>query len=407
MSLDSSHGPSLVLSSRMAGLRSSAIRDLLTLTARPDVISLAGGLPATELVPRERIALAAERAFADPRAVQYGETSGWAPLRETIAARESERVGRRIEPAEVVVTHGSQQALSLLAQVLLDPGDVVVVEEPGYTGALQVFRTAQAALVPIGLDGDGMDTDALERSLREGLRPKVVHTVSNFHNPRGVVLSAARRAHLANLADRYGFWIIEDDPYGELWFGEPTPDPVATHSARVLRLSSGSKTLAPALRIGWLHGDRRVCEVVELLKQGADLCGSSLTQQIATELLGDTAWLGGHLDTIRAAYGSRAGALVGTLEEAFGDRIAHSTIHGGMFCWAEFTDGTDTATLLDTAVRHGVAYVPGGAFGVAAAHPHAARLCFATYDGAVLADGVRRMREAHDAHERSETVFDA
>ncbi|CAM3037231.1 PLP-dependent aminotransferase family protein [Prescottella defluvii] len=398
MSLDSSSLDSpLHLSSRMAGLRSSAIRDLLTLTARPDVISLAGGLPATELVPRERIAEAAQRALADPRSVQYGETSGWAPLRETLAARESERVGRRIESAEVVVTHGSQQALSLLAQVLLDPGDVVVVEEPGYTGALQVFRTAQATLVPVGLDADGMDTVALERSLREGLRPKVVHTVSNFHNPRGVVLSAERRAHLANLADRYGFWIIEDDPYGELWFDEPAPDPVATHSDRVLRLSSGSKTLAPALRIGWLHGDRRVCEAVELLKQGADLCGSSLTQRIAAELLDDTEWLDGHLDSVRAAYAARAGALVRALGSAFGDRISHAPIHGGMFCWVEFSDGTDTATLLDAAVRHGVAYVPGGAFGVADPHPSAARLCFATYDGAVLADGVERLRTAHDA----------
>ncbi|WP_430333610.1 PLP-dependent aminotransferase family protein [Rhodococcus sp. ACT016] len=401
MSLESSSlAPSLQLSSRMADLRSSAIRDLLTLTARPDVISLAGGLPATELVPRERIAQAAQRALGDPRSVQYGETSGWAPLREAVAARESAKVGRRIDPAEVVVTHGSQQALSLLAQVLLDPGDTVVVEEPGYTGALQVFRAAQAALVPVALDADGMDTDALEQALRDGLRPKLVHTVSNFHNPRGVVLSASRRGHLANLADRYGFWIIEDDPYGELWFDAPAPAPVAAHSDRVLRLSSGSKTLAPALRIGWLHGDRRVCEAVELLKQGADLCGSSLTQQIATELLGDTTWLDAHLTSVRGAYAARAGALVDALESAFGERISQAAVHGGMFCWIEFTDDVDTAALLETAVAHDVAYVPGGAFGVAHTHPHAARLCFATYDGAVLAEGVHRLRAAYDAHPR-------
>lgn len=402
MSLDSSSlDSSLRLSSRMAGLRSSAIRDLLTLTARPDVISLAGGLPATELVPRERIAQAVQRALADPRSVQYGETSGWAPLRSTVAARESDKVGRRVDPAEVVVTHGSQQALSLLAQALLDPGDTVVVEEPGYTGALQVFRTAQAALVPVALDADGMDTEALERSLRDGLRPKVVHTVSNFHNPRGVVLSAPRRAHLAALADRYGFWIIEDDPYGELWFDAPAPAPVAAHSDRVLRLSSGSKTLAPALRIGWLHGDRRVCEAVELLKQGADLCGSSLTQQIATELLDDSAWLGAHLTAVRGAYAARAGALVDALDTAFGDRISHAAVHGGMFCWIEFTDGVDTTALLETAVEHDVAYVPGGAFGVASGHPNAARLCFATYDGAVLAEGVGRLRAAYDEFSRT------
>lgn len=394
MSLDSS---SLQLSSRMAGLSSSAIRDLLTLTARPAVISLAGGLPATELVPRQRITLAAQRALADPRSVQYGETSGWAPLRETIAARESVKLGRPVHPAEVVVTHGSQQALSLLAQVLLDPGDTVVVEEPGYTGALQVFRTAQAALVPVALDADGMDTAGLELALREGLRPKLVHTVSNFHNPRGVVLSAERRTHLATLADRYGFWIIEDDPYGELWFDAPAPAPLAAHSERVLRLSSGSKTLAPALRIGWLHGDRRVCAAVELLKQGADLCGSSLTQQIATELLEDRDWLDAHLTTVRGAYASRAHALVGALESSFGDRVSHATVRGGMFCWIEFADAVDTTRLLDTALDHDVAFVPGGAFGVANEHPHAARLCFATYEEGVLVEGVDRLRAAYDA----------
>ncbi|QBJ98561.1 PLP-dependent aminotransferase family protein [Rhodococcus sp. ABRD24] len=381
----------------MAGLHSSAIRDLLTLTSRPEVVSLAGGLPATEMIPAERISQAATRALQDPRAVQYGETPGWAPLRETVAAWECERIGRRVETDEVVVTHGSQQALSLLAQVLLDPGEAVVVEDPGYTGALQVFRAAQAQLVPVALDENGMDTAALERVLASGLRPKLVHTVSNFHNPRGVVLSAPRRAHLAHLADRYGFWIIEDDPYGELWFGTPAPVPVAAHSDRVIRLSSASKVLAPALRVGWLHGDRRVCEAVELLKQGADLCGSSLTQQIAAELLGDRPWLSGHLDTIRTVYSGRARALLGALEGAFGDRIAQASVHGGMFCWIEFTDGTDTAVLLEAAVGRGVAFVPGSAFALGSGHAHGARLCFATNSAQTLNEAVARLAAAHRA----------
>jgi 2-aminoadipate transaminase len=147
-----------------------------------------------------------------------------------------------------------------------------------------------------------------------------------------------------------------------------------------------------------------VCEAVELLKQGADLCGSSLTQQIATELLGDRAWLDAHLTTVRGAYAARAGALVDALETSFGDCISHAAVHGGMFCWIEFTDGVDTAALLRTAVEHGVAYVPGGAFGVTSTHPHAARLCFATYDGAVLAEGVDRLRKAYDAYHGPETV---
>ena len=298
------------LSARMDGLRSSAIRDLLTLTARPDVISLAGGLPDPDFIPRERISKAAHDALGDPSSVQYGETSGLRRLREVIAERESSKIGRTLDVSEVVITHGSQQGLSLLAQVLLDAGDVVVVEEPAYTGALQVFRTAQARLVPVQLDEDGMDTDALETKLAAGLRPKVVHTVSNFHNPRGAVLSAQRRAHLAALADRYGFWVLEDDPYGELYFGEKPPAPLAALSDRVIRLSSASKVLAPALRVGWLHGDRKVCEAVELIKQGADLCGSSLTQQIAADLFSDVEWFETHLDKLREGYGARAKALV-------------------------------------------------------------------------------------------------
>lgn len=382
------------LSARMDGLRSSAIRDLLTLTARPDVISLAGGLPDPDFIPRERISRAAGDALADPSSVQYGETSGLQRLREVIAARESVKIGRTLGPADVVVTHGSQQGLSLLAQVLLDAGDVVVVEDPAYTGALQVFRTVQAMLVPVSVDADGMDTAALERKLAGGLRPTVVHTVSNFHNPRGSVLSTERRRHLAELADIYGFWIIEDDPYGELYFDGPPPIPVAALSDRVIRLSSASKVLAPALRVGWLHGDRTVCEAVELIKQGADLCGSSLTQYIAAELFSDAEWFETHLNMLRGAYGNRARALVGALEAGFGDTAQFSAVKGGMFCWMESTHQVDTAAVLEIAVEHGVAFVPGNAFGVNADLSRSARLCFATYPEAVLEDAAQKLRDA-------------
>lgn len=382
------------LSARMGGLRSSAIRDLLTLTARPDVISLAGGLPDPNFIPRERISRAVTAALGETSSVQYGETSGLRHLREVIAARESVKIGRTLESSDVVVTHGSQQALSLLAQVLLDAGDAVVVEDPAYTGALQVFRTAQASLVSVPVDVDGMDTRALEEKLASGLRPKVVHTVSNFHNPRGSVLSLERRAHLAKLADTYGFWILEDDPYGELYFDGPPPLPVAALSDRVIRLSSASKVLAPALRVGWLHGDRRVCEAVELIKQGADLCGSSLTQQIAADLFSDTAWFDAHLDMLRVSYGSRAKALVNALDAGFGDSARFSPVRGGMFCWMESREPVDTAAVLDVAVEHGVAFVPGAAFGVAADLSKSARLCFATYEETVLEDAAQKLCDA-------------
>jgi 2-aminoadipate transaminase len=392
------------LARRTDSLTSSAIRDLLSLTARDDVISLAGGLPATDLIPVDRIAAAAEAALRRPDAVQYCETSGHRTLRSIIAARESAVRGGVPVPVEsVIVTHGSQQALTLLAQALIDPGAVVVVDEPAYTGALQVFSIAEASIESIPLTDTGMDTDELERRLTAGLRPAVVHTVANFHNPRGVTMSEQRRRHLAALADHYGFWVIEDDPYGEIWFGttesgvDAPPAPIARQSDRVIRLSSASKILAPTLRVGWFVAPPSVCAAVELLKQGADLCGSSLTQSMTAEMLADSAWLDAHLTVLRREYACRATALIAALAAQFGDRLVVSRPAGGMFAWATFLDGTDTGQLLDVALEHGVAFVPGTAFASGAQYRHSLRLSYAGSTPPVLADAVQRLAAAHSA----------
>ncbi|MEK8072256.1 aminotransferase-like domain-containing protein [Rhodococcoides navarretei] len=395
------------LAGRTASLTSSAIRDLLALTARDDVISLAGGLPATDLIPIDRIAAAAEAVVRRPDAVQYCETSGHRTLRSVIAAREAHARGGVPVPVEsVIVTHGSQQALTLLAQALIDPGAPVVVDEPAYTGALQVFSIAEARIESIPITDTGMDTDELERRLTAGLRPAVVHTVANFHNPRGVTMSEQRRRHLAALADRYGFWVIEDDPYGEICFDamesgiEAPPLPIACHSDRVIRLSSASKILAPTLRVGWFVAPLGVCAAVELLKQGADLCGSSMTQLMAAEMLADTTWLDAHLTVLRREYGARATALTSALAAEFGARLTVSRPEGGMFAWASFRDGTDSSELLDSALDHGVAFVPGSAFASAAQYRHSLRLSFAGSTPSVLKEAVRRLGTAHSASAR-------
>jgi 2-aminoadipate transaminase len=380
----------VTLARRVAAVRGSAIRDLLTLTARPEVISLAGGLPAADLLPRERIAAAAARALTEPAAVQYAETAGIAPLRETVAAHESARCARPIRPVDVVVTSGSQQALDLLARALLDPGDAVVVEDPAYVGALQVFQAAGADVTGVPLDADGMRVDVLADRLAAGLRPRLVHTVSSFHNPRGVTLAPARRRALATLADRYGFLIVEDDPYGLLAFDGTPAVPVAAHSDRVLRLGSASKIVAPALRVGWLTGPPAVTAAVERLKQGTDLCGSSLTQAIAAELLADTGWLDAHLTTTRATTAARALAFTAAVAEHLPD-VTCTTPTGGMFCWLEFPPGVDTTELLPRALAAGVGFVPGAAFAVHADQTRAVRCCFASVDEATLAEAVRRL----------------
>ncbi|MEV4126422.1 PLP-dependent aminotransferase family protein [Nocardia sp. NPDC049707] len=382
------------LAAKLSGLKSSAIRDLLELTARDEVISLAGGLPDAELMPRERLAAAADAALRGSAVLQYTGSRGWLPLRDVLRQRESAKLRRSVGLDEVFVTHGSQQALSLLAEVLLDPGALVVVEDPAYVGALQVFRAAGARIVAVPLDAEGMRLDVLRELLARGERPAIVHTVSNFHNPGGVTMSPVRRRELAELADTHGFWVIEDDPYGELWFDRPSPDPIATYSRNVIRLSSASKILAPALRVGWMVAQEPICRAVELLKQGADLCGSALTHQITADVLTDETWLTGHIDTVRTAYGDRAKALVHAVRTRFGDRVTCTDAAGGMFVWADFTDGTDTDRLLPRALEQGVAFVPGSAFAVATDYSHSMRMCFTTSDAATLEAAVDRMARA-------------
>ncbi len=385
---------SITLSARLREVRGSAIRDLLALTARPEVISLAGGLPGTDLLPRERIATALAAAVADPAAVQYGETAGLRQLREVLAEHESVRLGRAVPPDGVVVTSGSQQALDLVARALLDPGDPVVVEDPVYVGALQVFQAAGAALHPVPVDAGGMVVDVLADRLAAGLRPRLVHTVSSFHNPRGATLAPSRRAALAELAERYGFLVVEDDPYGLLAFDGSPPVPVAAHGERVVRLGSASKMLAPALRVGWLTGPAVLCAAVERLKQSTDLCTSSLTQIVTAELLADHTWFAAHLDRLRTALRERAAALSGAVAAVFGDAVACSVPTGGMFCWLEFADGTRPADLLPRALEHGVGYVPGPAFAVGQDLSSAARLCFASNPPAELHTAVARLGTA-------------
>lgn len=392
MPAQDSIAPAAPLARRLDGVSSSAIRDLLAITQRPDIISLAGGLPDPSLMPADRISAAVVEALSERTTLQYTATVGTTPLRETIAARAG------AHPDAVVVTHGSQQALSLLSQVLLDApgegGSDVVVEDPAYTGALQCFDLIGARLHRVPLTAEGLDTDTLEGMLAAGLRPTVVHTVSTFHNPGGVTLSPRRRRHLADLAERYGFWIIEDNPYADLWYDTPPPAALATYSDRVISLGSTSKILAPTLRVGWMIAPEPVRAAVELVKQSADLCGSTLTQTVAARLLADDRRLEEHLTGLRRVYGERARALSAALTERI-PQLSTTRPDGGMFIWGTFVDGTMTSELLKRAVDEGVAFVPGAAFGPN--HESSLRVCFATADPRTLVDGVERLARAVDA----------
>ena len=381
------------LSRRAATATSSVIRDLLRLVDRPGMLSLAGGLPAPELLPVQRIDDASRRVLdrAGVRALQYAPTEGLDELRAVVAAD----LGGAVD--DIVVTTGSQQAIDLLGRCLLDPGDPVVVESPGYLGALQAFQAADADVHAIAGDDNGMRTDLLHDALRHGLRPRLVYVVATFQNPSGSTLSAERRRHLAALADQYGFVVVEDDPYGELRFTDERPMPVRALSDRVVTLSTASKTVAPGLRVGWAAAPGWLQPALVRAKQVTDLHTSPLTQLIVADVLADSGFMAAHLAEVRAVYRRRAESLVTSLEAELGWRVRVTRPAGGMFAWVGFTDGTDTTELLPRALEAGVAFVPGDAFVTAAEAAtgspwrHHLRACFATLAEPDLAEAARRL----------------
>jgi 2-aminoadipate transaminase len=377
------------LSRSAAAVRSSVIRDLLHLTEQPHILSLAGGLPATEAFPVGDVQAATTRVLGEgPGGLQYSTTEGHPPLRTWIA----EQCGHGVDPSQVLVTAGSQQALDLIARALLDPGDVVVIDDPGYLGAIQALSLAEPELVPVPVDGDGMRVDRLADLLAGGVRPKLCYTVGAFQNPTGATLADDRRRALADLADRYGFLVVEDDPYGHLrWSGTA---PVALHAMtdRCVRLGTFSKIVAPGLRVGWLAAPPWLAAALVKLKQAADLHTSSLGQRIIADLVLQPGWFEAHVRRITPIYAERAAALSAALRGHVGDALAFAEPAGGMFVWAAVTGGGDAEALLRGAVDAGVAFVPGSAFAVdGRGHLDRIRLSFATLTPDDLDEAARRL----------------
>lgn len=374
---------------------SSAIRDLLEITERPGVLSLAGGLPSPASFPVAALDRAAAAVLADDpgRALQYGATEGHRPLRSWIAERYLAEVD------EVVVTHGSQQALDLLARATLGAGDRVVLADPGYIGAIQAFGAAGAELVGVPSDHDGLDVEDLAARLAAGLRPTLVYVVANFDNPTGTTLSADRRIRLAALADAHGFVIVEDDPYGELRWRGSSGVRLRDLTVRCVSLGTVSKILSPGLRVGWAVGPAPLIRAMVVLKQASDLHTSSFAQHLVHRVVSEPGFLSAHLTELRTRYREQAEVLVAALRRTLGDRFAFAEPDGGMFVWGHLTDATvDTRHVLPVAVDHGMAFVPGRAFAVSGAHPSSLRLSFATASPAELDEGVARLAAALDAY---------
>ena len=389
-----------------ASIRSSAIRDLLKLTAQSRIISFAGGLPAPELFPVEEIAAASELALVEaPLAtLQYGLTEGYGPLRELVASWLA-RLGMRATTDQILISAGSQQGLDLIGQLLIDPGAPVAVEEPTYLGALQAWQTCRPNYLCVPIDEDGLDVAALERMLTDGARPRFLYVISCFQNPTGVTLATERRRQLIELAARYNLPIVEDDPYGDLFYEGERVTPLAALDCElhgelrhVIYLGTLSKLLAPGLRVGWVAAPRAIFSQLVMLKQGFDLNTGSTAQALAYYACRD-GLLERHAPRIRALYHERRDAMLRALERDMPKGIEWTRPRGGMFLWLTLPEGYDAQLLLKHALDAGVAFVPGQSFHPSGKGANTMRLNFSHSSAAQIDDGVQRLASAIRAME--------
>jgi 2-aminoadipate transaminase len=382
---------------RTQGMKSSAMRDMMAITERPEVISLAGGLPDTTTFPSEDVAALMARVAADAsaRALQYGPTEGMAELKACIVevmAAEDMDVG----PDDLLVTTGGQQVIDLVCKTLIDPGDVIVAEGPTYPGAVPTFGAYQADVVQIEMDADGLRIDLLEETLdqleRERRTPKFVYTVPTFHNPAGVTMSLERRERLVRLAAERELFVLEDNPYGLLRYsGDPLPPLYSLDGGEyVIYLGTFSKILSPGLRLGWTAAPRPVLEKLNLGKQGADLCSSTFGQHFVVEYFAQRNW---HdlLARLRELYRRRRDTMFEALAEHLPRETEWTRPAGGMFVWATLPDYIDTSDLLARALREHVAFVPGRAAFLDGRGGSSMRLNFAGVSEDDLHEGVRRI----------------
>ncbi len=382
---------------RARQMKPSALRELLKLASRPGMISFAGGLPAAELFPLDRVASAVQAVLGrfGGRVLQYGETEGVRELREWIARRYS-TPALPLRAENVLITAGAQQMLDLAGRVLLDPGDQVLVENPTYMSALLAWQPCGAAFVPVASDGSGMQIDGLAPLLRE--QPKIAYLIPNFHNPTGVTMTRERRQLLIDSVQGREVALYEDNPYAELRYeGDPLPsllelDSPPDEGGHVIQAGTFSKTLMPGLRVGWAIGPRPLIDRMSRAKQTVDLHTGTLSQHIALELL-NSGYLEEFVPTLRRVYRERRDALLDALQEHFPSGSRWTRPQGGMFVFVTLPEGVFAGALLPKALEQNVAFVPGEEFHLDGAGQNTMRLNFTKTSVPDIAAGIRRLAE--------------
>ncbi len=379
---------------RAEKMNPSVIREILKVTEKPGIISFAGGLPSPKTFPINAFAEACAKVLREDgqAALQYAASEGYAPLREAVAAQ----LPWMVDPAQVLITTGSQQGLDLVAKVLIDAGSRILVETPTYLGALQAFTPMEPEVVSVASDDEGVDVEDLAHKAGSGAdKARFLYVLPNFQNPTGRTMSEARRAALSARAAALGLPLIEDNPYGDLWFDAPPPLPLTARNPEgCIYLGSFSKVLAPGLRLGFVVAPKSVYPKLLQAKQAADLHSPGFNQRMVAEVM-KHGFLDRHVPTIRALYKAQRDAMLAALaKEMAGLGVQWNTPDGGMFLWVRLPEGMNAVALLPKAVDKGVAFVPGAAFYADHADPRSLRLSFVTASADQIRTGVAALAAA-------------
>ena len=390
---------------RLDKVETSAIRELFKLLGKPGIISFAGGFPDSAMFDVQGIREASERALRDEpgAALQYGATEGYNPLREQLSAFMQSKGVAGLRADELIVTTGSQQALDLVGKTLLDPQDTVLVESPTFLATIQCFRLYGPTVMGVPIDVDGVDVDALEQMIQQH-RPKLVYLVPNFGNTSGAMTSLQRRLRVLELAVKYQTVVVEDDPYGDLYFADAPPPSLLALSAQVpgsrdwlVHCGSLSKVLSPGLRIGWMVAPPALLARATMCKQFSDAHTSTFAQATAAQYL-QAGRMPATLQNVRQVYASRARAMCQALQQHLGEGLSFHAPMGGLFVWAKLTGKTGFTTdgnlLAKRAIEKGVAFVPGAPFFADNPDNATIRLSFATADESKIAEGIERLGQA-------------
>ncbi|TDT61524.1 PLP-dependent aminotransferase family protein [Fonticella tunisiensis] len=382
------------LAERMNNLKASEIREILKLTENPEIISFAGGLPAPELFPVEKLKEITIQILENDgkAALQYSTTEGYIPLRKIIAEERMKPAGVNVSYENILIINGSQQGLDFSGKIFLDKDDVVICESPSYLGAINAFKAYMPKFVEVPMDDDGMIIEELEKALEANPKAKLIYTIPDFQNPTGKTLSVERRKRLVELAEKYNVPIIEDNPYGELRYEGDRLPAIKSFDTKglVVYLGTFSKTFCPGYRLGWICASPELLSKYIMVKQGADLQASSISQREAA-LFMEKYKLDEHINKIKKIYRRRRDLMIETIKKEFPETVKYTYPSGGLFTWISLPEGYDSAEILIKALKEKVAFVPGGSFFPNGGHPNHFRLNYSNMPEEKIVEGIRRL----------------